>query len=238
VKQKVSTVVKSAPCLALITDCWTSRSTDSYISVTSHFVDNKFNRQLAVLDTFLMYERYTAQNLLSKILSILEAWTIDKKYVTCLVWDNAANITAAVREGGFAHIGCTNHTMQLVINDSLGDEAIVDVLKSVRSIVGHFHRSATSSQLLNSVQTQLELSVVPRGEYTLELNLLHVTKAQWTTPCHNFCLTWYNPQETTVATFLAWCYKTVQLFEYQLNLINQHNHFTRSILGVKDLGKL
>jgi len=47
--------------------------------------------------------------------------------------------------------------MQLVINDSLGDEAIVDVLKSVRSIVGHFHCSTTSRQLLNSVQTQLEL---------------------------------------------------------------------------------
>jgi len=62
VKQKVSTVVKSAPCLALTTDCWASCSTDSYISVTSHFVDDKFNRQLAVLDTFLMYERHTTQN--------------------------------------------------------------------------------------------------------------------------------------------------------------------------------
>ena len=107
-----------------------------------------------------MYERHTAQNLLSKILSILEAWTIDKKCVTCFVRDNAANITAAVREGGFAHIGCTDHTVQLVINDSLGDETIVDVLKSVRSIVGHFHRSTTSRQLLNSVQTQLELPII------------------------------------------------------------------------------
>ena len=41
-------------------------------------------------------------------------------------------MTAAVREGGFAHIGCTDHTVQLVINDSLGDEVVVDVLKSVR----------------------------------------------------------------------------------------------------------
>jgi len=52
VKQKVSTVVKSALCLAITTDCWTSHSTDSYISVNSHFIDDKFNRQLAVLNTF------------------------------------------------------------------------------------------------------------------------------------------------------------------------------------------
>ena len=154
-----------------------------------HFIGDKFNRQLVVLDTFPMYERHTAQNLLSKILSILEAWTIDKK---CVTWDNTANISAAVREGGFAHIGCTDHTVQPVIIDSLGDEVIVDVLKSVRSIVGHLRWSTTSRQLLNSVQTHAKSSVVPRGEYTLELNLLHVTKAQWTTPCHNFCLTWYN----------------------------------------------
>ena len=70
-KEKVSTVIKSAKMLALTTDCWTSRSTDSYISITSHFIDDKFKRQLVVLDTFPMCERHTAQNLLSKSLSIL-----------------------------------------------------------------------------------------------------------------------------------------------------------------------
>ena len=70
-KQKVSTVIKSAVCLALTTDCWTSRSTDSYISITSHFINDNFYQQLVILDTFPMCERYSAQSLLSKILSIL-----------------------------------------------------------------------------------------------------------------------------------------------------------------------
>ena len=77
--------------------------------------------------------------------------------MTCFVRDNAANITAAVRDGGFSHIGCVEHTLQLVINDGLDNENVTGVLKSIRSIVGHFHRSTASRQLLNNVQAQLQL---------------------------------------------------------------------------------
>ena len=62
-----------------------------------------------------MCERHTAQNVLSNILSIMETWEIDKKKISCFVRDNAANITAALRDGGFANIGCVDHTLQLAI---------------------------------------------------------------------------------------------------------------------------
>ena len=97
-REKVKTCVNSTMFLALTTDCWTSRAVNSYLSITAHFIDDKFKRRLAVLDTFPMCERHTAQNLLSKILSILETWEIDKKKICCFVRDNAANITAAIRE--------------------------------------------------------------------------------------------------------------------------------------------
>ena len=64
---------------------------------------------------------------------------IDKKRVTCFVGDNAANITAAVRDGGFTHIECVDLTLQLVIIDGLDDEIVAKVLKCVRPIVCHFH---------------------------------------------------------------------------------------------------
>jgi len=44
-----------------------------------------------------------------------------------------------------------------VINDGLDSEIIAEVLKSVRSIVGQFHRSTASCQLLSSVQAKLQL---------------------------------------------------------------------------------
>ena len=70
---KVKVCIDSAMFLALTTDCWTSRAIDSYVSITAHFIDEKFKRRLAVLDTLPMCEKHIAQNLLSKILTILEA---------------------------------------------------------------------------------------------------------------------------------------------------------------------
>jgi len=98
-----------------------------------------------------------AQNLLSKILAMLEAWEINQKRVTCFVRDNAANITAATREGGFCHIGCVDHTLQLVITDGLKDDTVSALLKSAKAIVGHFNRSTVAQHLLSGVQTQLQL---------------------------------------------------------------------------------
>ena len=146
-EMKVKACIDPIPFLAFTTDCWTSRAIDSFISLTAHYIDEKFQRQLLVLDTFSFSERNTAQNLLSKLLAMLEAWEIDKKRVTCFVRDNAANITAATRLGEFCHIGCVDHTLQLAINDSLKNSTVSDLLKSARAIVGHFNRSSVARQL-------------------------------------------------------------------------------------------
>ena len=45
-REKVGTIVKSARYLALTTDGWTSRAGDSYLSITAHFIDDGYQRQL------------------------------------------------------------------------------------------------------------------------------------------------------------------------------------------------
>ena len=67
--------------------------------------------------------------------------------------DNAANITAAIRDGGFANIGYVGCTLQLAINDI---NAVSVLIKIVKAIVGHFHRSSASQLLLSNIQAQLQ----------------------------------------------------------------------------------
>ena len=64
--------------------------------------------------------------------------------------DNAANITAAIQEGGFTNTGYIDHTLQLVINDNLKVDAVPDLIKTVKAVVGHLHRSSASQQLLSN----------------------------------------------------------------------------------------
>ena len=209
-REKVSAVIKSAMFLALTTDCWTSRAGDLYISITSHFIDDKFKRQLVVLDTFPLCERHTAHNLLSNILSILEAWEVDKKRITCFVRDNAANITAAVQEGGFAHIGCVDHTLQLAINDGLKEHVITELLKTVRVIVAHFHRSPAARQLLSNVQAQLQLP---------ERQLSQEVCTRWNSTF--YMLERFLEQRRAITTVLPDTTCSAELTISQWNIVNQ-----------------
>lgn len=62
IKSTVSECLKQASFLAITTDSWTSRATQSYNTVTAHFIhDWKLNS--FVLQTRAMHESHTAENL-------------------------------------------------------------------------------------------------------------------------------------------------------------------------------
>lgn len=64
--------------------------------------------------------------------NITVEWDIDNKFVA-IVTDNAPNITAAVREMKYRHIGCFVHSINLAVQHSL--EHISTPSKKVKCIV-------------------------------------------------------------------------------------------------------
>ena len=195
---------------AITTDCWTPCAVDSHLSITVHFIDDKLKQRLEVLDTFSICERHMAQNLLSKILSILETWEINKKKISCIVRDNVANIIAAIRDGGFANIGCVDHTLRLAINDSLGIDAASDLIKTVKVVVGHFYRSSASWQLLSNIQVQLQ---VPEHQLPQECS------TRWNSTF--YMLERFHEQQWAITTVLLETTCTAELTISQWALVGQ-----------------
>jgi len=126
------------------------------------------------------------------------------------VRDNAANITAAIQEGGFIHIGCVDHTLQLAINDSLKVDLVSDLLKSVRAIVGYFHCSSALCQLLSNIQIQLQI---------LEHQLCQECSTWWNSTF--YMLERFLEQRRGITTVLPETTCTVELTISQWNLISQ-----------------
>ena len=85
--------IKSATAVCLTTDCWTSITITSYMSVTCHFMED-FKMTSYLLDCFVMTERHTADNLARELTRVSEEWGVKDKIVAC-VTDNAANIVSA-----------------------------------------------------------------------------------------------------------------------------------------------
>lgn len=90
--------VETASAVSLTTDGWTCINNRSYIAVTAHFIDGNGKMCSVCLGCEHFDQRHTSDNLAA---------------------DNASNISNAVRQLHYRHIGCFAHSINLVVQHSL-----------------------------------------------------------------------------------------------------------------------
>lgn len=172
VKSKVQNVLNEASHVAVTTDIWTSLNTDSFITLTAHFLDkNQVKLKTVVLCTKKLTGNHTA-NLLSEVITDeLIEWNILCK-VIAIVTDGGANIKLAVKLMNIPHVPCAAHKFNLIVQQALqisGDDTIgteqdantlKNILKKCRNIVGFFKRSEVGNRMLVEKQKQLGITQV------------------------------------------------------------------------------
>ncbi|KAI7792078.1 putative zinc finger BED domain-containing protein 1-like [Triplophysa rosa] len=123
--------IKSASAVCLTTDCWTSLTTESYMTVTCHFIED-FQMTSYLLDCFVLTERHTAAHLAN----------------------NASNIVSALKDHlHWDHIPCFAHMLNLIVGAALKE--VQAILQKVKTTVEYFHRSTVASDKLKATQTQM-----------------------------------------------------------------------------------
>ena len=136
-RTRVSKVLKEADAVSLTTDIWTSRRTQSYITVTAHALGADWTLKSFVLDTVRMTEAHTARNIKTELEDIMSSWDIKDK-MFAIVTDNASNMVAAVGLMDIHHIPCFAHTLNLVVMDSLKElTGFSATRKKVKAIASH-----------------------------------------------------------------------------------------------------
>lgn len=142
--------------IALTTDGWTSRSTQSYITVTCSHITKDWELKSFVLQTRELPESHTGVNIAKVLTDAVSEWGV--KPSPPLVTDNAANMGIAAKEAGCTpHIGCFAHTLNLAAQKALKVTTVSRILGRVRRVVSFFHRSTTATALLKVKTQQLGL---------------------------------------------------------------------------------
>lgn len=151
-KGRIRSMLEMAPGrICLTSDCWSSITSDGYITLTAHFIDMDWVLQKRVLNFSLMPSPHTGVALSNKLLSMLSGWGIKMKLFS-LTLDNASSndvcadflITqlklndALVSNGEFFHIRCCAHIINLVVQDGLKDidGVVVKIRESVKFVRG------------------------------------------------------------------------------------------------------
>lgn len=91
VKTAILESLKSAERVALTCDGWTSRATDPYVTITSHFISNQWALLSNVLQTRALHESHTGSNIANLLREAINEWGLTEK-VPAIVTDNAANM--------------------------------------------------------------------------------------------------------------------------------------------------
>jgi hypothetical protein len=113
--------------LAWTTDSWTSRATQSYVTITCHFIDESFKMNSCVLQTREMPDSHTGENIAIELENASDEWGCK---ATAISTDNAANMKVAIRRTTIPiHMGCFAHTLNLAANKAVE-------LKEVSSALG------------------------------------------------------------------------------------------------------
>ena len=160
VKDQLQTELNGSSFVAVTSDAWTSRRTESYSTFTAHYIhDNCLKAR--VLDTHILKGSHTGENLAKDMESTLTAWQLRDK-LCGITTDNAANIVLGCRllketVPNIIHIPCFAHTLNLAAQR--GNETLEPATHAIKPIITYFHHSTIGKQVLREKQIALDLPV-------------------------------------------------------------------------------
>ncbi|XP_035994609.1 zinc finger BED domain-containing protein 1-like [Fundulus heteroclitus] len=157
VRDVVIQALHEAQRVAVTCDGWTSCTTESFITVTCHFIDHGWEMHNNVLQTRVLADTHSGANIGHVLRAACEEWGLSDK-APALVTDNASNMKRAGQEAGMSpHIMCFAHTLNLSTQDGLKITATDRLLGRVRRIVSFFHRSSIATTVYKEKQKLLDL---------------------------------------------------------------------------------
>ena len=181
-KARLIEMLSSIDGCGLTTDMWTSKATQSYITITCHFIDEKWIMQSFVLETCAFEGRHTADKVGNKLVETATTFGI-LEGVAGLTHDEAANMVAAldhtqavvqeqdIPASKWESVVCAAHRLQTCLRHALAkSEEVQETIAAARRLVGHFKHSYVATAALKKKQNDLEME---------ELKLIQDVATRW-----------------------------------------------------------
>lgn len=145
--------------ISLMTDGCTLRATESFLTVTVHYISPQWEMRSHVLQTRPVYEQHTSTNLAEHLKEAVNEWKLERPgTIIPVTTDNAKIIVNAIKETGLGpQIGCFAHTINLASQKATCINQISRLLVKVRKIATFFHKSTTAAHILESKQEMLNI---------------------------------------------------------------------------------
>ncbi|KAM0058901.1 putative transcription factor/ chromatin remodeling BED-type(Zn) family [Helianthus debilis subsp. tardiflorus] len=153
--------------ICLTSDLWSSITTDGFMALTAHYVDENWNLRKKVLNFRVIPPPHSGSILAEHLINFLADWGIEKKVFT-ITLDNAKYNdilvyrlkdhlrlnNALVCDGDFTHVRCSAHVLDLIVQAGLkviegAIEKVRESVKYVRASTARKYKFAECIQILS-----------------------------------------------------------------------------------------
>lgn len=114
-RSEVQLEITAVKFFSITTDLWSSRTTEPYISLTVHFVDDESVLKSCCLQTSYFPDDHTGQNIAAGLIEALAAWDLCEDGLVAVTTDNGTNIVKAVAFNHWTRFQCFGHRLHLAI---------------------------------------------------------------------------------------------------------------------------
>lgn len=225
--------LSSQPYFACTTDLWTSRTVDSYMAVTIHFISDSWEMQSWCLGCAAMHSDHTGENIREVLEeTVIQTWKLDMARLSGITTDNASSNIKAFKEKPYHWVPCFGHNLHLAVNKSTSLDRVASCLSRLRKTICAFSRSNKMSRLLKEKQQLLHLP---------EHKLVHDEPTRWGSTfdmVDHFC-----EQQQAVCAALAenrnkWCLMPtdtdITTLETVREVLGPLSTFTDALCGEKE----
>ncbi len=145
--------------MSLTCDIWSSISGHSYLAITVHFINEKFEMKNFLLEFDLIPFSQDGQQIYNKIKEILFEFNFETKFIA-LKTDNAKNNVKGIRllQTCLAesqnlifdnlHFRCFAHILNLCVRNGINEKEIKDEIDGLRSLLSFIKDSPKRLQIL------------------------------------------------------------------------------------------
>ena len=122
--------------LGMTADGWESRAQDDYIGSTAHFITENFELQRLTLGCRPFVEKHSGSNIREVLEEEMTSLKLKENTLKVLITDAASNMVVARRIEGVQVLNCSNHQLQLCIQDALKKSPLnEDLAKAVEAAI-------------------------------------------------------------------------------------------------------
>lgn len=114
-RAQLQTDLVTARHFATTTDMWSSRTMELYLSLTVHFINDKWVLQSHCLQTSYFPDDHSGELLATGLREALDSWGLSENILVAITTDNGANIIKAVQLNNWTRLQCFGHRLHLAI---------------------------------------------------------------------------------------------------------------------------